>query len=146
MSNSKRFADVVVSELNATDWGSLSFTARRVWAPTLRIADQASELHLLVAPESRTSRSLNRGGTNFQITTGVRLGVFAALTTENDSEIDALVDLTDAIEAHFLGRSLAEGFRVLAVDRPLLFDPALIVDSRRFSAEMTFSLLEHTTR
>jgi hypothetical protein len=117
-------ADAVTSAINAQNWGSHVFTARRKWLPVWILKD-IKNVQVIVAPVSdSTIRETRHTHThNIRVDIGVLRKLSRAdLETE---EIDPLADLADSIAEYFRtggdgGRSPRVGsFAVVSV----LHDP-----------------------
>lgn len=90
-------ADAITSEINAQSW-SLDFIATRQNAVRLR-REQACDVSVTVTPNEKTSETITRNKTRDICTFYV--GIQKALTSDDNSQTDELIDLGEEIQEYF---------------------------------------------
>lgn len=102
MSTMVQIADAVAAELNAGTFAE-PFTARRLLLPVFELQDMQT-LQVSVVPRSIASQGATRGAAFFDY--AVDIGVQRKLNTDDPAEVEALLELVEAISDHLRGRSL----------------------------------------
>lgn len=133
-------ADAVTAELNATSF-AVAFTAARLYQPFFELKEMGT-LRVSVVPAELTITPLGRGSSQHDIE--IDVAVQKKLAAASNAEIDALMNLAEAIADHFRHKLLpghATAAWVATVNAPV-FSQEHLERFRQFTSVIRFTFRE----
>jgi hypothetical protein len=130
-------ADAVVTELDGGSF-SLAFTPERRYLPILRPEDMGEDLHVSVLMRGKDYEIFSRKDSERDIK--IDVAVQKKYETEENAELDPLMELAEEIADFFEKKKLSNGARCVKVDHDPIYVPQHMMENRIFTSIVTLTL------